>query len=104
MTNVVSLMGGQLKKEQIISGHMADIFSNIYLGNALQYSFNKNKLDKKTEEICLKILNNETLESIDNVKNLLPSYLKILLLGHTNTKKTKITQMKLNIIKCSLEK
>jgi alkylation response protein AidB-like acyl-CoA dehydrogenase len=29
------LMGGQLKKEQIISGHLADAFSNLYLSYAL---------------------------------------------------------------------
>ena len=98
MTNIVSLMGGQLKKEQIISGHMADIFSNIYLGHALKYTFDKNNLDKQTESICIKMLNNEILDSIENVTNLLPTHLKVLIIGHTNTKKSYITQTEIDYI------
>ena len=91
MVNVVSLMGGQLKKEQIISGHMADIFSNLYLGHALNYSFERNNLDPKLKEICLKMLNNETLESIEIIKNNLPLHLRLLLKGHINTNKVNIS-------------
>ena len=90
MVNIVSLMGGKLKKEQIISGHMADIFSNIYLANSVIYSFDKNGLDIKARDICLKMLNNETLESIEKVKRNLPTSLKLLLLGHINTKRMNI--------------
>jgi acyl-CoA dehydrogenase len=95
MVNVVSLMGGQLKKEQIISGHMADIFSNLYLGYALNYSFERNNLDPKLKEICLKILNNETLESMEIVKNNLPFHLRVLLKGHINTSKVNITSQEI---------
>ena len=91
MTNVIALMGGKLKKEQIISGHMADIFSNIYLGHAVIYSFKKHNLDSKTKQICLKMLNNETLESIEKVKKLLPGHLKLLLKGHINTNIVPVT-------------
>jgi len=91
MVNIVSLMGGQLKKEQTISGHMADIFSNIYLGHAIVYSFERNNLDKRTRDICLKMLNNETLDAIEKVKTLVPSHLKVLLFGHINTKKNEIS-------------
>ncbi len=91
MVNIVSLMGGQLKKEQILSGDMADIFSNLYLGNALIYSIERNNLDPKIKDICLKMLNNETLESMEKVKNNLPSYLRALLVGHVNTSKVKIS-------------
>jgi alkylation response protein AidB-like acyl-CoA dehydrogenase len=91
MVNIVSLMGGQLKKEQTISGHMADIFSNIYLGHSIIYNFERNNLDKKTRDICLKMINNETLEAIEKVKNLVPAHLKLLLVGHVNTKKNRIS-------------
>ena len=92
MANIVSLMGGKLKKDQIVSGHMADIFSNIYLGHALRYSFDRKDFDKKTKNICMKLLCNEILESIENVKTLVPSHLRLLLVGHTNTKKMIVTQ------------
>ncbi len=91
MVNVVALMGGQLKKEQIISGDMADIFSNIYLGHALNYSFDRNKFDPKIKEVCLKMLNNETLDAMEKVKNNLPIHLSLLLKGHVNTSRVKIS-------------
>lgn len=98
MVNVVSLMGGQLKKEQILSGDMADIFSNIYLGHALSYSFDKNGFDPKIKEVCLKMLNNETLESMSKVKNNLPLHLKMLLVGHVNTNKINITTKEIDFL------
>ena len=33
LTNFVALKGGLLKREQMLSGTMADIFSNLYLGS-----------------------------------------------------------------------
>ena len=98
MTNVVSLMGGQLKKDQIVSGHMADIFSNIYLGHSLRYTFERRNFDKKTREICMKMLCNEILESIEKVKCMIPSHLKLLLVGHTNTKKLVVTQSEIEYL------
>ena len=98
MVNVVSLMGGQLKKEQILSGDMADIFSNIYLGHALSYSFDRNGFDPKIKEVCLKMLNNETLESMSKVKNNLPLHLKMLLVGHVNTNKINITTKEIDFL------
>ena len=98
MVNIVALMGGQLKKEQIISGDMADIFSNMYLGHALNYSFERNGLDPKIRDVCLKMLNNETLESIEKVKNNLPLHLKLLLKGHTNTSKIAISSDEIDFL------
>ena len=37
LVNFVALMGGKIKGNQIISGHMADILSNIYLANCLEW-------------------------------------------------------------------
>ena len=37
LTNFVSLKGGLLKKEQMLSGDMADIFSNLYMALAVEY-------------------------------------------------------------------
>ena len=98
MVNIVALMGGQLKKEQIISGDMADIFSNIYLGHALKYSFERNGLDPKIKDICLKMLNNETLESIEKVKKNIPLHLRLLLKGHTNTSKVAISSDEIDFL------
>ena len=37
LTNFVALKGGSLKSEQMLSGDMADIFSNLYLAIGVQY-------------------------------------------------------------------
>jgi alkylation response protein AidB-like acyl-CoA dehydrogenase len=50
------LMGGALKKEQIISGHLADAFSNLYLSYALLH--HKPPLYKD----CLNYLHNEMVD------------------------------------------
>ena len=40
LTNFVALKGGALKREQILSGTMADIFSNLYLAISVRYYHN----------------------------------------------------------------
>ena len=87
LVNIVSLQGGKLKKDQILSGHMADIFSNLYMGYSLIYNFDRLNLDKKTKEICMKMLINELIDSLNEIKNILPTNLKLLMLGHYNYKK-----------------
>ena len=90
LVNIVSLQGGKLKKDQILSGHMADIFSNLYMGYSLIYNFDRLNLDKKTKEICMKMLINELIDSLNEIKNLLPINLKLLIIGHYNYKKLTI--------------
>jgi len=85
LVNVVALMGGALKKEQIISGHMADVFSNLYLGYSLLYNFDKYGLDERARRICLTRLNNETTISISKIIPALPLHLRLMMVGHTNT-------------------
>ena len=92
LVNVISLMGGQLKKQQIISGQMADLFSNLYLSYSLLYTFGKFDLDKRTMDICLKMLNNEMINNLDNLKKLIPFHLKIMLLGHFNYQKFVVSE------------
>lgn len=37
LTNFVAIRGGAIKREQMLSGDMADVFSNLYLAIAVQY-------------------------------------------------------------------
>ena len=37
LTNFIALKGGKLKKEQMLSGNMADIFGNLYMALAVDY-------------------------------------------------------------------
>lgn len=71
--NIVSLMGGSLKKNQILSGHFADIFSNLYLMNAVQQ--NPNRMTSLT----LKVLYNECIDSFQKIQPHLPLALRMLI-------------------------
>jgi acyl-CoA dehydrogenase len=77
ITNIISLMGGSLKKEQVVSGLMADLFSQLYMGYSVLYSKKKYKLDDKMYEICLQKLNNEYRETFITLKEHIPLHLRI---------------------------
>ena len=72
LSNIVSLLGGELKKSQTISGHMADMFSQIYLGYAVLYHKEKFGLNHIMYNICLSELNKEFCESFKHLKMVLP--------------------------------
>jgi len=58
LTNFVALKGGALKREQMFSGTMADIFSNLYLALSVQYYHNHyNASLKLTDYIINKLIN-----------------------------------------------
>jgi acyl-CoA dehydrogenase len=61
LSNFVSLMGGTIKKNQIISANMADILSNIYMAYSLLYFQNQNKNPElnKINEYCINYLCDE---------------------------------------------
>ena len=71
LTNFVALKGGLLKKEQMLSGAMADIFSNLYLALSVQnYHNNNNASEKLTKYIIEKLLNENRMimnKVIDNL-------------------------------------
>lgn len=58
LVNFVALKGGLLKKEQMLSGAMADIFSNLYLAISVQnYHHNNNASSILTNYIIDKLMN-----------------------------------------------
>ena len=42
LANFIALLGGKIKSEQMISGNMADILSNIYLAESIIWHHNNN--------------------------------------------------------------
>ena len=76
LTNFVALKGGLLKKEQMLSGAMADIFSNLYLAISVQDYQNKykashlltdyinNKLINENQRLINKVIDNLGVERI----------------------------------------
>ena len=78
LSNIVCLMGGELKKSQIVSGHMADLFSQLYLGYSILYHKEKYNLDDRMYDICLTELNREFYDSFKKLKVELPPNLRLL--------------------------
>jgi len=60
LTNFIALLGGKIKSKQMISGNMADILSNLYLGYSLVW-YHHHYLPQHNEvrDICIEYLTNE---------------------------------------------
>ena len=67
LTNFVALKGGLLKKEQMLSGDMADIFSNLYLGISVQYYHKHYKSSELLTNYIVDYLINENQKKINNI-------------------------------------
>ena len=73
LTNFVALKGGLLKREQILSGIMADIYSNLYMAISVEYYHEHNKSSKLlTEYIIEKLINENQLKINSVIDNLGP--------------------------------
>ena len=74
LANFIALMGGKIKSKQMISGNMADILSNIYLGYSLIWyhhhcsSFRNEYL----KNYCINYLNQEIEQKINLIINNYP--------------------------------
>lgn len=84
LSNIVALMGGKLKKEQRLSGYMADYLSNLFLATSIiWYSLpnnNHNTNNTQLNEYCLKRLINEISETNQKIIRELPGFLKTIYL------------------------
>ena len=69
LTNFVAIKGGALKKEQMLSGDMADIFSNLYLALSVQYYHNNYNASIKLTDYIINKLINENQKKINEVVN-----------------------------------
>ena len=78
LSNIVCLMGGNLKKSQVVSGRMADLFSQLYFGYSILYHREKYNLDTWMYDVCLTELNKEFYDSFNKLKEELPPNLRLL--------------------------
>ena len=67
LTNFVALKGGAIKKEQMLSGHMADIFSNLYLALSVKYYHSHYKTSVILRDYIIENLVNENQNIINTV-------------------------------------
>ena len=73
LTNFVSLKGGLLKKEQMLSGDMADIFSNLYMALAVEYHHQHYNTSSLLRDYVIQRLISENQVLINKVVNNLGS-------------------------------
>ncbi len=89
LSNFVALLGGKIKSEQMISGNMADILSNIYLAESvIWYHNNSNGLPKEIQEYCINKLLDEAEQKLNLVINNYPNNLIKMMLKPTQSKLT----------------
>ncbi len=69
LTNFVALKGGSLKREQMLSGAMADIFSNLYLALSVKYYHNNYNASIKLTDYIINKLINDNQKKINEVVN-----------------------------------
>ena len=67
LTNFVALKGGALKSQQMLSGAMADIFSNLYLALGVQYYQNETNANIHFTDYVIQRLLRENQHSINKV-------------------------------------
>jgi acyl-CoA dehydrogenase len=99
LTNFISLLGGKIKSNQMLSGTMADILSNIYLAHALIWYHNNctNNIDE-VRDFCLNNLLNEAEQKINLVIDNYPNVYFRLLLNLTKVNNNNIKFKKINEI------
>ena len=59
LSNFVAVLGGKIKSKQMISGNMADLLSNIYLGYSLVWYHHHHFHNDELKDFCINYLNNE---------------------------------------------
>jgi len=59
LANFIALLGGKIKSKQMISGNMADIVSNIYLGYSLVWYHHHYFQNTELRDACIDYLNSE---------------------------------------------
>jgi acyl-CoA dehydrogenase len=67
LANFVALKGGALKKDQYISGLMADIFSNLYLAYSVRWYHEQFNVSKVLADYCINNLLRENCVKFDTI-------------------------------------
>jgi acyl-CoA dehydrogenase len=86
LTNFVALLGGKIKSKQMISGNMADLLSNIYLGYSLVWYHHHYLENNELKNYCINYLNNDIEYKMNLIIDNYPiPMVKFLLLPLKNT-------------------
>jgi acyl-CoA dehydrogenase len=67
LTNFVALKGGSLKREQMLSGDMADVFGNLYMAISVQYYHKHNPSSITLTNYVIQRLMNENQRTMNRI-------------------------------------
>ena len=67
LANFVALKGGEIKKNQMLSGDMASFLSNLYLAHSVSWMQENNEVSAKLSEYCLETLLNDNRRLINRI-------------------------------------
>jgi acyl-CoA dehydrogenase len=98
LANFVALMGGAIKRDQFISGDMAQLMSNLYLAHAVIWCESQQPTSQKLCDYCLHRISDENQEIINRIIANYPSSLRILLRPMTNNVEPNAYQSKRDLI------
>ena len=73
LSNFVALLGSKIKSNQMLSGHMADIISNIYIAHSFVWYSTQNNIPDNIRDHFLIKINYETQELINKVVDNYPN-------------------------------
>lgn len=79
LSNFVALLGGSIKKNQFISGDMAQLLSNLYLAHSVTWYHTQNPVSSKLTDYCVNRLLEENQVLINRVIDNYPSVLRVFL-------------------------
>ena len=79
LANFVALLGGAIKKNQFISGDMAQLMSNLYMAHSVMWCESREPTSKKLYDYCINRICDENQEIINRIVNNYPSPLRTLL-------------------------
>ena len=98
LANFIALMGGAIKRDQFISGDMAQLMSNLYLAHAVIWCESQQPTSKKLYDYCLNRICDENQEIINRIVANYPSSLRILLRPMTSKVEPEEYQTKRDLV------
>lgn len=100
LANFVALMGGAIKRDQFISGDMAQLMSNLYLAHSVIWCEEREPTSKILYDYCLNRLCDENQEIINRIVANYPSAaVRMLLRPMTTSVTSDIYQRKRDLVK-----
>lgn len=79
LSNFVALLGGSIKKNQYISGDMAQLMSNLYLAHSVIWCHEQEKTSTVLSDYCLRRITIENQEIINRIVDNYPGMLRYFL-------------------------